>query len=108
MPLTAFIGALAEYQIYLGVEVVAFQKVVGDLSTAVAGGDLAAAQAAYGPARAAYARIAPVSEAFSDLDTAINARADYFEKREQDPAFGGLHRIEYGLLSRSRSMGSLP
>jgi len=100
LPLTAFIGALAEYQIYLTTEVAEFQKVVAALSAAIASGNLEAAQAAYGPARAAYARIAPVSEAFSDLDTAINARADYFEKREKDAGFGGLHRIEYGLFEQ--------
>src|SRR5690606_14564355 len=100
LPLTAFIGALAEYQIYLTTEVTEFQKAVTALSAAIASGNLEAAQAAYGPARGAYARIAPVSEAFSDLDTAINARADYFEKREQDPAFSGLHRIEYGLFEQ--------
>ncbi len=100
LPLTAFIGALAEYQIYLTTEVTEFQKAVAALSAAIASGNLEVAQAAYGPARGAYARIAPVSEAFSDLDTAINARADYFEKREQDPAFGGLHRIEYGLFEQ--------
>ncbi|WP_139974005.1 iron uptake system protein EfeO [Ochrobactrum sp. CGA5] len=100
LPLTAFIGALAEYQIYLSTEVAGFQKAVAALSTAIASGNLEAAQATYGPAREAYARIAPVSEAFSDLDTAINARADYFEKREQDPAFGGLHRIEYALFEQ--------
>lgn len=100
LPLTAFIGALAEYQIYLGAEVAEFQKAASTLSDAIAGGNLEAAQAAYGPARSAYARIAPVSESFSDLDTAINARADYFEKREQDPAFGGLHRIEYRLFEQ--------
>ncbi|MHC5232270.1 iron uptake system protein EfeO [Brucella sp. LJL56] len=99
-PLTAFIGALAEYQIYLTTEVTEFQEAVAKLSAAISSGNLEAAQAAYGPARGAYARIAPVSEAFSDLDTAINARADYFEKREQDPAFGGLHRIEYGLFEQ--------
>lgn len=100
LPLTAFIGALAEYQIYLTTEVAEFQKAVAALSAAIASGNLEAAQAAYGPARAAYARIAPVSEAFSDLDTAINARADYFEKREKDAGFGGLHRIEYGLFEQ--------
>ncbi|MBA8818277.1 multidrug DMT transporter permease [Ochrobactrum sp. P6BS-III] len=108
LPLTAFIGALAEYQIYLATEVAEFQKATGDLSAAVASGNLETAQAAYGPARAAYARIAPVSEAFSDLDTAINARADYFEKREQDPAFGGLHRIEYGLFEQKLADGLAP
>ncbi|MGJ0207704.1 iron uptake system protein EfeO [Ochrobactrum sp. BD67] len=100
LPLTAFIGALAEYQIYLATEVAEFQKAVSALSAAIASGNLDAAQSAYGPAREAYGRIAPVSEAFSDLDTAINARADYFEKREQDAAFGGLHRIEYGLFEQ--------
>ena len=100
LPLTAFIGALAEYQIYLATEVAEFQKAVSALSAAIASGNLDAAQSTYGPAREAYGRIAPVSEAFSDLDTAINARADYFEKREQDAAFGGLHRIEYGLFEQ--------
>ena len=108
LPLTAFIGALAEYQIYLTTEVAEFQKSVSALSTAIASGNLEAAQTAYGPAREAYARIAPVSEAFSDLDTAINARADYFEKREQDPAFGGLHRIEYGLFEQKSVDGLAP
>lgn len=108
LPLNAFIGALAEYQIYLATEVAEFQKATSALSAAVASGKLEAAQAAYAPARAAYARIAPVSEAFSDLDTAINARADYFEKREQDAAFGGLHRIEYGLFEQKSAEGLAP
>lgn len=108
LPLTAFLGALAEYQIYLATEVAAFQKAVGALSDAVSSGNLEAAQAAYAPAREAYARIAPVSEALSDLDTAINARADFFEKREQDPAFGGLHRLEYGLFEQKSLDGLQP
>lgn len=108
MPLTAFLGALAEYQIYLATEVAEFQKAVATLSDAVSSGNIDAAQAAYAPAREAYARIAPVSEAFSDLDTAINARADFFEKREQDPAFGGLHRIEYGLFEQKSLDGLQP
>ena len=108
LPLTAFIGALAEYQIYLSTEVVEFQKTVSALSDAIENENLEAAQAAYGPARNAYARISPVSESFSDLDTAINARADYFEKREQDPVFGGLHRIEYGLFEQKSTNGLAP
>ncbi|MEJ5080735.1 iron uptake system protein EfeO [Ochrobactrum sp. MYb379] len=108
LPLTAFLGALAEYQIYLATEVAEFQKAVGALSDAISSGNLEAAQAAYAPAREAYARIAPVSEALSDLDTAINARADFFEKREQDPAFGGLHRLEYGLFEQKSLDGFQP
>lgn len=108
LPLTAFLGALAEYQIYLATEVVEFQKAVAALSDAISNGNFEAAKEAYAPARTAYARIAPVSEAFSDLDTAINARADFFEKREQDPAFGGLHRIEYGLFEQNSLDGLQP
>lgn len=108
LPLTAFLGALAEYQIYLATEVAEFQKAAGTLADAVSSGNIEAAQAAYAPAREAYARIAPVSEAFSDLDTAINARADFFEKREQDPEFGGLHRIEYGLFEQKSLDGLEP
>ncbi|MBV2143153.1 iron uptake system protein EfeO [Falsochrobactrum sp. TDYN1] len=108
LPLTAFLGGLAEYQIYLAKKVAEFQNTVAHLSSAISRGDWEAAKLAYGPARAAYARIAPVSESFSDLDTAINARADYFEKREQDPAFGGLHRLEYGLFVDNTSDGLEP
>lgn len=108
LPLTSFLGALAEYQIYLATEVAEFQKAVAALSDAISSGNIEAAKTAYAPAREAYARIAPVSEAFSDLDTAINARADFFEKREQDPAFGGLHRIEYGLFEQKSLDGLQP
>lgn len=99
--LTAFIGALAEYQVFLTAETADLAKATTALTQAVRANDLDAAKKLYGPARVAYARIAPVSEAFSDLDTAINARADYFEKREDDAAFGGLHRIEYGLFKQN-------
>lgn len=108
LPLQAFLGALAEFQIYLSGGVVDFSTSVSELSAAIAADDLTAAQSAYTKARAAYARVAPVSEAFSDLDTAINARADYFEKREEDPAFGGLHRIEYGLYEKKSLDGLAP
>lgn len=47
----------------------------------------------------------PVAERFADLDTAIDARADYFERREKDPGFTGFHRIEYGLFARNSTDG---
>ena len=104
----ALIGALAEYKVYLATETAEFTRAAGLLSGAVAAGDLRAARALYEPARAGYAHIAPISEVFSDLDTAIDARADYFEQREADPAFGGLHRIEYSLFARGATQGLVP
>ncbi|KXF78450.1 multidrug DMT transporter permease [Paramesorhizobium deserti] len=106
--LTAFIGALAEYKLYLAAGTNDLVQATGDLAAAVKSGNLDEAKRLYEPARAAYARIAPVSEVFSDLDTAIDARADYFEKREADPAFGGLHRIEYGLFAQNSTEGLAP
>lgn len=38
----------------------------------------------------------------AELDNQINARADYFEKREQDPAFVGFHRLEYALFEQRK------
>lgn len=102
MPLTAFLGALAEYQIYLATEVVEFQKAVATLSDAVSSDNIEAAQAAYAPAREAYARIAPVSESFSDLDTAINARADFFENVSRTLHLVVCIALNMGCLNRSR------
>jgi iron uptake system component EfeO len=98
--LLAFIGALAEYKVFLTNQADGFVRAADALADAVKSGDVAAAKALYGPALAAYAPMAPVSPLFSDLDAAIDARADYFEKREADPGFGGLHRIEDGLFSQ--------
>jgi iron uptake system component EfeO len=44
-----------------------------------------------------YEAIEPIAELFSDLDQAIDSRADDHEKAEADPGFTGFHRIEYGL-----------
>lgn len=108
LDLKAFIGPLSEYQVYLMAGVAELQKSVQMLKDNIAAGDLDRARQSYVDARRAYARLSPVSEGFSDLDTAINARADYFEKRELDPAFGGLHRLEYGLFKDEKSDGLAP
>ncbi|EGH10092.1 periplasmic lipoprotein, partial [Pseudomonas savastanoi pv. glycinea str. race 4] len=64
--------------------------------------------AAYLPARTAYQRIASAAQRLSELDNAINARADYYEKREQDPGFTGFHRIEYALFDQHSVEGLSP
>jgi iron uptake system EfeUOB component EfeO/EfeM len=104
--MVAFIGPLSEYRVYLSLQGSALIKAVNALQEAIAAGDLNAAQAAYLPARAAYQRIAPAAQRLAELDNSINARADYYEKREQDPGFSGFHRIEYGLFEQ-RSLDGL-
>ncbi|MEI7048849.1 iron uptake system protein EfeO [Pseudomonas koreensis] len=104
--MVAFVGPLSEFRVYLATQGSALIKAVTALNQAIAGGDLAQAQALYLPARAAYQRLAPAAQRLAELDNSINARADYFEKREQDPAFVGFHRVEYALFQQ-RSLDSL-
>jgi len=106
--MTAFIGPLSEFRVYLSSQGNALIKAVDALEQAIAAGDLTQAQALYAPARAAYQRLAPAAQRLAELDNAINARADYYEKREQDPGFGGFHRIEYGLFQQRSVEGLVP
>ncbi|MBC3272057.1 iron uptake system protein EfeO [Pseudomonas sp. SWRI81] len=100
--MVAFVGPLSEFRVYLAVQGSALIKAVTALDQAIARGDLAQAQAVYLPARAAYQRLAPAAQRLAELDNRINARADYFEKREQDPAFVGFHRLEYALFQQRK------
>lgn len=101
-------GPLAEYKIYI-------TKEVGDLVTktksftdAVKAGQLQEAQDLYAPTRQHYERIEPMVELFSDLDKSIDARAEDFEKKENDPAFRGFHRIEKALYAEKTTTGMEP
>ncbi|UMZ14762.1 iron uptake system protein EfeO [Pseudomonas sp. MPFS] len=106
--MVAFIGPLSEFRVYLSTQGSALVKAVAALQQAIEAGDLKQAQALYVPARAAYQRLAPAAQRLAELDNAINARADYFEKREQDPGFGGFHRLEYGLFQQRDLAGLAP
>ena len=99
--LVNYVGALAEYQTFLRLEAGSLEDAVRALADAVQAGDLRQARALYAPAHQAYKRIEPMAELFADLDTRINARADYFEKREADAGFTGFHRIEYALYGQN-------
>ena len=104
--MVAFVGPLSEFRVYLATQGSALIRAVTALNQAITSGDLAQAQALYLPARAAYQRLAPAAQRLAELDNSINARADYFEKREQDPAFVGFHRVEYALFQQ-RSLDGL-
>lgn len=106
--MVAFIGPLSEFRVYLSSQGNALIQAVDALSQAIASGDVQQAQAQYVPAREAYQRLAPAAQRLAELDNAINARADYFEKREQDPGFSGFHRLEYGLFEQRSTQGLAP
>ncbi|MFJ7311880.1 iron uptake system protein EfeO [Pseudomonas sp. NPDC098747] len=100
--MVAFVGPLSEFRVYLASQGSALIKTTTALNQAIASGDLVQAQALYLPARAAYQHLAPAAQRLAELDNRINARADYFEMREQDPAFVGFHRIEYALFQQHK------
>ena len=77
-------------------------------SSAVKAGDVETAKALFAPTRINYEEIEPIAELFSDLDVAIDSRADDYEKAEADPAFPGFHRIEYGLWEENSTAGLEP
>jgi iron uptake system component EfeO len=106
--MVAFVGPLSEFRVYLSMQGTALIKAVTALEQAIEVGDLSQAQSLYAPARAAYQRIAPAAQRLAELDNAINARADYFQKREQAPAFVGFHRLEYALFQQRSLDGLAP
>jgi len=101
--LVAYVGALAEYRVFLALEAGTLEENAQALSDAIRAGDADQARVLYVSAHQAYKRIEPMAELFADLDARLNARAEYFEQREADPAFTGFHRIEYGLFGATKS-----
>lgn len=102
------VGPLSDYKIYVTENV---RQLVADtrvFTAAVKAGDVEKARKLYGPTRTSYERIEPVAELFSDLDGAIDSRADDHEKAEKDPAFEGFHRIEYALWVQKSTQGLAP
>lgn len=107
-PLKAFIGPLSEYKVYVSLQSSAFVKETEGFAAAIRAGDLDAAREAYKAARLPYKRIEAVAGRFADLENRIDALADYFEKREEDPGFSGFHRLEYGLFTKGSTEGLAP
>ncbi|PWL18358.1 multidrug DMT transporter permease [Falsochrobactrum shanghaiense] len=99
-PVTAFIGPLSEFKVYLALQSAALVKETGRLSAAIDAGNIEEARAAWLAARLPYRRMEAVMGRIADLENAIDPLSDYLEKREEDPAFTGFHRIEYGLWDK--------
>ncbi|MDO5640970.1 MAG: iron uptake system protein EfeO [Paracoccus sp. (in: a-proteobacteria)] len=107
-PITAFIGPLSEFRLFLTAQSGDLVAQTGTLRDAIAAGDLNAARAAWLDARLPYKRIEPIASRFADLESAIDPLPDYLEGREADPAFTGFHRLEYGLWGQNTTEGLLP
>jgi iron uptake system component EfeO len=102
------VGPLAEYKVYVAKEVSDLVEQTKHFAEAVKAGRLEEARNLYAPTRQHYERIEPVAELFSDLDKSMDARADDFEKKENDPAFVGFHRIEKALFADKSTAAMQP
>ena len=107
-PQTAFIGPLSEYKVYLVTQSRRLTAAAGALDQAVQAGDLDAARQAWLDARLPYRRMEAVTGRIADLENAIDPLPDYLERREEDPAFTGFHRLEMGLWRDSSTEGLAP
>lgn len=106
--LVAFVGPLAEYQVFTQMQARDLQRVAEALAAAVRSGDMARARELYAPVRAPFERIAPVAERIGDLADRIDPVAAYLAAREADGGFTGFHRLEYGLFARGSLDGLGP
>ncbi len=102
------VGPVAEYKVWVKAEADALLVATTAFTAAVKAGDVETAKALFAPARVSYERIEPIAELFSDLDASMDARADDWEKREQDPGFSGFHKLEYDLFATGDISGSGP
>ncbi|MEJ0019089.1 MAG: iron uptake system protein EfeO [Acetobacteraceae bacterium] len=102
------VGPIAEYKVYVTREIDALVTETRAFAAAVKAGKLAEAQRLYAPTRRHYERSEPIAELFSDLDGSIDARADDFEKKEEDPTWTGFHRIEKALFADKTTKGMAP
>ena len=101
----AVAAATTAYHDYVDAEVRQLVAATATFTAAVKSGDIAAAKAAYGPARTHYESIEPVAESFGDLDPAIDARADDVADQSQ---WTGFHRLEKALWEDNSLTGTAP
>lgn len=94
------VAPIAEYKLYVSENVDQLVKDTTAFVEAVKAGDIEKAKTLYAPTRVSYEKVEPIAELFSDLDVAIDSRADDYEGAEKDPAFPGFHRIEYSLWAK--------
>jgi iron uptake system component EfeO len=97
-------AAVAQYRTYIADQSNQLVTATQTFVDAVVADDVAAARAAYGPARIPYERIEPVAETFGDLDPSIDARAGDVPKKK----WSGFHKIEQALYVDDTTEGMEP
>jgi len=88
---------VAKYHVYVGKKLNTLTTQVANLRTSVAGGRRAEAQHRWLAAQVTWQQIGAAYGSFGDAGTAISGLANGLPGYTADPAFTGLHRIEFGL-----------
>lgn len=91
--LVAYVGLLAEYQVTLLTEAETLDSAAQALVAAIKSGQRDEALNLYPAAHQSYVRLESAAQLFGDLDARLNARADYYDKKDADPGFMGFRRI---------------
>lgn len=104
----ALVEPITEYKLYVTDRTADLVRRTAEFVAAIHAGDLEKAKALFPATRMPYEEIEPIAELFSDLDVAIDSRADDHEKAELDPGFTGFHRLEYGLWVANSTDGLGP
>ncbi len=104
----ALVEPITAYKLYVTENTDTLLKGTTEFVEAIKAGDVEKAKGLFAKVRMPYEAIEPIAELFSDLDVAIDSRADDYEKAEQDPAFPGFHRLEYGLWEKNSTEGLAP
>ncbi|MFT4196487.1 MAG: iron uptake system protein EfeO [Pseudoxanthomonas sp.] len=99
---------IADYKIYVTAQVQDLVAGTERFVATVKAGKLAEAAGLYPSVRQPWERVEPIAELFSDLDAALDARADDFKGGADDPAFKGWHRLEYAIFKLKRLDGAAP
>lgn len=98
--------AVDGYQAYVEEQVTALVADAEVFTDAVRAGDLAAAKAAYPTSRQAWERIEPIAALISDIDGAVDSRADEGVADTESPDVTGWHQLEYDLWVAEDVSGS--
>lgn len=106
--LVAYVGLLAEYQVTLLTEAETLDSAAQALVAGIKAGRRDEALKLYPAAHQSYVRLEAAAQLFGDLDARLNARADYYEKKDADPGFMGFRRIERTLAAGGDVQSLIP
>ncbi len=98
--------AVAGYQTFVEAQVAQLVTDTKVFTDAVRAGDIPAAKAAYPTSRQAWERIEPIAALVSNVDGAVDSRAEDGVADTESPKVTGWHQLEYDLWVKNSVSGS--